>query len=120
MSEEEISPLRKFEIERDERIEKQRQENAEKHEKLLEDAKAYKENFLSERNELIEKRIKENQDKEKEMEESEKENHDNVWEKVATYVNFSKKNEETEENKDKDTSRLRKLLLELKNEKKEQ
>jgi hypothetical protein len=66
---------------------------------------------------LIEKRNAENKEKEEEMKVAESEEAENVWEKVGSYIDFKSKKDEGEE-KEKETSRLRKLLLELKNEKK--
>jgi hypothetical protein len=65
---------------------------------------------------MIEKRNVENKEREEEMKVAESEEAENVWEKVGSYIDF--KGKKDDEEKEKETSRLRKLLLELKNEKK--
>jgi len=65
-----------------------------------------------ERKEVIEARKRENKNKEEHIDD---EDHTQPWKVVAKYTDLTKKDEGEKE--EKDTSRMRKILLELKNEK---
>jgi hypothetical protein len=110
-----ISPLRQFEMERDERIRSQNVESAKKHEQLLAQAEEYRTQQSKDRSDLIEQRKRENKEKQEHLK-HEDDDAESPWENVVKYCDIKVEENETEE-KEKDTTRLGKLYRRLKAEK---
>lgn len=104
----EVSPLRKYEIERDERLKQKQIESNQKHDQILKDAQEYINKLQDERKHSIETRKKDNKSKEEHVEEDEK----SPWKLVGKYIDLTKKEDEKAE---KEVSRMKKILIELKN-----
>lgn len=110
ITDEELSFIAKSRLERQERLEQQKKQSLIKREEIKSASKSFKQQFIDERNHRVDAKKKINRDQEALLVKEKTESGENAWEDVLKFVDLS-----SQPNQEKDTSRLKKLLLTLKN-----
>mmetsp|Transcript_81 Transcript_81/g.140 ORF Transcript_81/g.140 Transcript_81/m.140 type:complete len:148 (-) Transcript_81:12-455(-) len=109
----ELTPIAKHRMEKQKLIDEKDTKAKEDRKKVEEEAEAYKKSVIEEREHKLSINQQKNREEEEKLYETNETKSDNPWEDVTKYIDF--KFAETQ--RSNDTTRFKKLLIRLKNEK---